>query len=271
MAIRHLTEHTDTMHLWIFKALCASTATIPLRVRLAAAETSSNYKTILILVQQKAEKKLAGNRQRTCTRIFQRRMSDIIRLISNCHFCCHVRQARCPFHAGIWAIQLAWLRHDVVGASNRIYHKTSGMQHMMQSYATESLISSASVLTVDGCSVVEFKAHLTQQLSIHSYRHVFTYNFHTFPSIFVPTNRCMHAPVAPPVHPSNTNSHSPGRLDGWSHRLWQGFPLWCSWNNSFGWNLYLGVNQHLKTKQLNELIMKRRMVTTMTWYGCFQK
>ena len=112
MAIRHLTEHTDTMHLWIFKALCASTATIPLRVRLAAAETSSNCKGIL--VQQKAEKKLAWNRLRT--RIFQRRTFRHYQADIKLSFLlpCTVSKMSNSMQV-IWAIQLAWLRHDAVG------------------------------------------------------------------------------------------------------------------------------------------------------------
>lgn len=74
------------------------------------------------------------------------------------------------FHAGNMGNTISMAATGCGRASNRICHKTSGMQHMMQPYATESLISSASVLTVDGCSVVEFKAHLTQELSIHRER-----------------------------------------------------------------------------------------------------
>ena len=141
----------------------------------------------------------------------------------------------------------------------------------MQPYATESLISSASVLTVDGCRVVEFKAHLTQQLSIHNYRHVFTYNFHTFPSIFVPTNRSMYAPGARPVHPSNTNSHSPGP-PGWVEpqalaRL--PFVVFSAqlWVESLPGRKPTFENQTAEWS----LIMQRRTVPTMTWYGGFQK
>lgn len=49
----------------------------------------------------------------------------------------------------------------------------------------------------------------------------------------------MHLLPGRSIHPTQT-AIPQGRLDRWSHRLWQTFPLWCS-RHSFGWNLYLGT------------------------------